>query len=339
MVNYKRIGIFLLYLSPLALLVASFFIGRYEIPPALIVDDLIKTVLYIVADGPKPVSTQHTVLFNVRFPRIIAALLVGSALSLSGAAFQGVFKNPLVSPDILGVAAGAGFGACFAILTFKSYLAIQFFSFVFGLLAVFMVLSLGRKNMGTSTLSFILYGIVVASVFNAFISIAKYVADPFNELQAIVFWLMGSLTNIRIIDLYSIFPPIFIGSLILYLLRWRINILSLNEDEAKTLGINVAKMRLIVIVCATLITSAAVSVSGIVGWVGLVVPHICRMISGPNYNTLVPHSIVLGASFMLIADTIARSITVTEIPLGIITALVGAPLFAYLLGRGRMGWN
>jgi iron complex transport system permease protein len=174
---------------------------------------------------------------------------------------------------------------------------------------------------------------------SSFISRAKYVADPYDQLPAIVFWLMGSLVDIRYKDIAWIIVPMFIGSLVLLLLRWRINILSLGDEEARTLGVNVKNMRLIIIICATLVTSAAVSISGVIGWVGLVVPHISRMIVGPNYNRLTPMSMAIGASFMLIVDDLARTVTLTEIPLGIITSLVGAPLFAYLLKRGRMGWN
>ncbi len=339
MTNIRRYGIISLYLLPFVLLVVSLFVGRYEIDAVHIVDDIVKTISSVLFGTPVPVSTQHTILFSVRLPRILAALLVGSALSVSGVSFQGIFRNPLVSPDILGVAAGAGFGACLAILTSNSYIAIQTYSFIFGLVAVFAALYMGKASRGTSTLAFILYGIVVTSIFNAFISLAKYVADPYNELPAIVFWFMGSLSSVRYKDLYGIFIPMLAGSLVLFLLRWRINILSLGDEEAKSLGINVDRMRLVIIICATLVTSAAVSVSGVIGWVGLVVPHICRMIVGPNYSRLLPMSMVAGASFMLLADGIARTVAATEIPLGIITALVGAPLFAYLLKRGHMGWN
>jgi iron complex transport system permease protein len=288
---------------------------------------------------PVSVSTQHTVLFNIRLPRILAALLVGAALSTAGVSFQGIFRNPLVSPDILGVGAGAGFGACLAILLWNNYLLIQLTAFSFGLLAMFFAISMGKVSNGTGTLVFVLSGIVVSSIFTALTSLVKYVADPYDQLPAIIFWLMGSLATVRYGDLLWILFPMFIGSLVLFLLRWRINILSLGDEEAKALGMNVEKMRLIIIVCATLITSAAVSISGVIGWVGLVVPHISRMIVGPNYSRLLPMSTVIGASFMLLVDDLSRTVTATEIPLGILTSLVGAPLFAYLIKRGHMGWN
>ncbi len=264
---------------------------------------------------------------------------MGSALSIAGASFQGIFRNPLVSPDILGVGAGAGFGACLAILLWNSYMFIQLMAFAFGLLAMFIAISMGKASKGTGTLVFVLSGIIVGSIFTALTSLAKYVADPYDQLPAIVFWLMGSLSTVRYTDLLYILLPIFIGTLVLLLLRWRINILSLGDEEAKALGMDVEKMRLIIIVCATLVTSAAVSISGVIGWVGLVVPHISRMMVGPNYNRLLPMSMVIGASFMLIVDDLSRTIAATEIPLGILTALVGAPLFAYLVKKGRMGWN
>lgn len=339
MPEIRRFGTLAIYILPFVLLVLSLFIGRYHMPMSYVVEDIIKTVTSVLFDTAMPESTGHTVLFSVRFPRILAALLVGSTLSIAGASFQGVFRNPLVSPYILGVGAGAGFGACLAILLGGNHLTIQLFAFLFGLMAMFASISMSKASKGTGTLVFVLSGIIVGSIFTALISLAKYVADPYNELPAIVFWLMGSLVDIRYKDLMWIAVPMFAGTLVLYLLRWRINILSLGDEEARSLGVNVKNMRLAIIVCATLVTSAAVSISGVIGWVGLVVPHISRMIVGPNYDRLLPMSIVIGASFMLVVDDLARTVTATEIPLGIITSLVGAPLFALLLQRGRMGWN
>jgi iron complex transport system permease protein len=335
--KYSRTA--LAYVLPLVLLIGSLFVGRYPTPVSAVMDESMKAFSSLFFGIPASVSTQHTVLFNVRLPRILAALLVGAALSTAGASFQGIFRNPLVSPYILGVGAGAGFGACLAILLWNSYLFIQLMAFAFGLLAMFLAISMGKASKGTGTLVFVLSGIIVSSIFTALTSLVKYVADPYDELPAIVFWLMGSLATVRYGDLLYILLPMFIGALVLFLLRWRINILSLGDEEAKALGMNVEKMRLIIIVCATLLTSAAVSISGVIGWVGLVVPHISRMIVGPNYSRLLPMSMVIGASFMLIVDDLSRTIVATEIPLGILTSLVGAPLFAYLIQRGRMGWN
>lgn len=339
MLDCRRSRTFLVYLLPIALLIGSLFVGRYQTPVSVVVEESMKAFSYLFFGTPASVSTHYTVLFNVRLPRILAALLVGAALSVAGASFQGIFRNPLVSPYILGVGAGAGFGACLAILLWNSYLFIQLMAFAFGLLAMFLAISMGKASKGTGTLVLVLSGMIVGSVFTALTSLVKYVADPYDELPAIVFWLMGSLADVRYDDLLYILLPIFAGALVLFLLRWRINILSLGDEEAKALGINVEKMRLIIIVCATLMTSAAVSISGVIGWVGLVVPHISRMIVGPNYSRLLPMSMVIGASFMLLVDDLSRTIAATEIPLGILTSLVGAPLFAYLLRRGRMGWN
>ncbi|KKG14511.1 ABC transporter permease [Methanosarcina sp. 2.H.T.1A.6] len=335
--RYSRTA--LVYLLPLALLIGSLFVGRYQTPVSAVVDESMKAFSSLIFGTPVSVSTSHTVLFNVRLPRILAALLVGAALSTAGVSFQGIFRNPLVSPYILGVGAGSGFGACLAILLWDSYLLIQLMAFAFGLLAMFLAISMSKASKGTGTLVFVLSGIIVSSIFTALTSLVKYVADPYNDLPAIVFWLMGSLADVRYGDLLYILLPMFVGALVLLFLRWRINILSLGDEEAKALGMNVEKMRLIIIVCATLMTSAAVSISGVIGWVGLVVPHIARMIVGPNYSRLLPMSMVIGASFMLLVDDLSRTIAATEIPLGILTSLVGAPLFAYLVRRGRMGWN
>ena len=338
MPDYKFNRTTLVYLLPIALLIISLFVGRYQTPLSAVADESVKVFSSLFFGTPASVSTQHTVLFNVRLPRILAALLVGAALSIAGASFQGIFRNPLVSPYILGVGSGAGFGACLAILLWNNYLMIQLI-FAFGLLAMFIAISMGKVSKGTGTLVFVLSGIIVSSIFMALTSLAKYVADPYDQLPAIVFWLMGSLATVRYGDLLYILLPILIGTLVLLLFRWRINILSLGDEEAKALGTDVEKMRLVIIVCATLVTSAAVSISGVIGWVGLVVPHISRMIVGPNYSRLLPMSMVIGASFMLVVDDLSRTIVATEIPLGILTSLVGAPVFAYLIKKGRMGWN
>jgi len=339
MPDRRHYGTTAMYLLPFVLLIVSLFVGRYQVSVSLVIDDIMRTITSLFFGTAAPASIQHTVLFSVRMPRILAALLVGSALSTAGVSFQGVFRNPLVSPYILGVGSGAGFGACLGILLYDNHLVIQLLAFIFGLLAMFAAISMGKASKGTGTLVFVLSGIIVSSIFTALISLAKYVADPYDELPEIVFWLMGSLSSIRYSDLIWIIAPMFIGTLVLLLLRWRINILSLGDEEARSLGVNVDKMRLMIIISATLVTSAAVSVSGVIGWVGLVVPHISRMIVGPNYNRLLPMSMVCGASFMLVVDDLARTVAATEIPLGIITSLVGAPVFAYLIKRGRMGWN
>ncbi|MBN1134469.1 MAG: iron ABC transporter permease [Methanosarcinaceae archaeon] len=328
-----------LYVLPFVLIVFSLFVGRYQIQVSSVIDEIIISSYALLYGIHLPVSTDHTVLFSVRLPRIIAALLVGSALSIAGVSFQGVFRNPLVSPYILGVGSGAGFGACLGILLFDSALIIQLLAFIFGLLAMFFAIFMGKVSRGTGSLVFVLAGIIVGSIFTSLISLVKYVADPYDELPEIVFWLMGSLSTVRYEDIVWLAFPLVIGATVLLLLRWRINVLSLGDEEAKALGVDIERIRLVIILCATLVTSAAVSISGIIGWVGLVVPHIARMLVGPNYSILMPVSFVLGASFLLLVDDLARTIAATEIPLGIITSLFGAPLFAYLIKRGRLGWN
>ena len=267
-------------------------------------------------------------------------MLVGSTLAVSGASFQGLFRNPLVSSHILGVAAGAGFGAAICMLLFSdSAHFIQLFAFVFGVVAVLGACTIGRTREGTSTLMLVLGGIVVGALFTALISLMKYMADPEDELPAIVFWLMGSLASIGNEDILVVAIPILIGTTVLLLIRWRINILSMGEEEARALGVNTKKLRVIIIVCCTIVTASSVCISGIIGWVGLVIPHVGRMLVGPNHKYLLPASLLLGASYLLLVDDLARTLATAEIPLGILTAIVGAPFFAYLLRKSKVGWT
>lgn len=281
---------------------------------------------------------EETVFFLIRLPRVIAAMLVGGGLAISGASFQGLFKNPLVSSNILGVTAGAGFGAALGILITGNSIVIQILAFIFGIIAVCMAYALSRVYKSGTTLVLVLAGIIVGAFFQALISLIKYVADPFEKLPAIVFWLMGSLASVTVTELFMVAPPILIGSVILILIRWRINILAVGEEEAQALGIDTKKMALAIIFCATLITASAVCISGIIGWIGLVIPHVGRMIVGPDYKRLLPVSFVIGACYLLIIDDIARTVISSEIPLGILTAIVGVPFFAFLLSRRNLGW-
>ncbi len=264
-------------------------------------------------------------------------MLVGGGLSLAGAAYQGLFNNPMVSPDILGASAGAGFGAALGILCGFHVVAIQGLSFAMGLLAVglawFIGAGLGRR--GDPVLMLVLVGILVSSVFTALITLTKYLADPMNAMQAITFWLLGSFASINPKDVKLSAIPILAGCVPLFLLRWRLNILCLGEEEARTLGLNTRWLRLIVIIAATLITATSVSICGMVGWIGLVVPHLARMVVGPNYKVLVPTAALMGACFLLLVDDVARTAAALEIPVGILTALIGAPFFLFLLMRER----
>jgi iron complex transport system permease protein len=275
----------------------------------------------------------HTVIFNIRLPRIIAAFLVGGTLSITGAAYQGMFRNPMVSPSILGVSAGAGFGAALAILLGLNAVMLQGLSFIFGIVAVFTVYAIslvtGKKH--DRCLTLILAGMIVATVFTALLSVLKYIADPDNALPTIVYWLMGGLSDIEVNDLYFIATISVVGLVVLSISGWKLDLLSFGDEEAKTMGIRVERLRITVIAVATLMTAAAVSISGIIGWVGLVIPHISRMLIGPKNAELLPAAFLIGGIFLLIVDGFSRTITSMEIPLGITTSLIGAPFFLFIL--------
>lgn len=266
--------------------------------------------------------------------------MVGAALAAAGASFRTLFRNPLVSPDILGVSAGAGFGAVLGILLSLPVIAIQGLGFVTGLATVVIVYALARAlRSQNEVLVLVLAGIVVGALAGAGISLVKILADPYNQLPAITFWLLGSLSGIKVDDVWGVAPLVVVGLFPLALLRWRIGVLSLGDDEARALGVNVGFVRGVVIAAATLITAAAVSVSGVVGWIGLMIPHMVRPLVGPRYDRVLPASILMGAAFLVLVDTLARSAARIEIPLGLLTALIGAPLFVWLLARGRRVWS
>lgn len=281
--------------------------------------------------------TTYSVVIDVRLPRIIAGLLVGAALSISGASFQGVFQNPLVSPHILGVASGAGFGAALAILLFDSLWMIHLVSFLFGLASVGMTYALSRVYKMTPVLMLVLSGIVVGSLFSALTSFLKYIADPMNKMPAIVFWLLGSLNHVSTRDLLITAPVLVACIMVLLLVRWRINLLAMGEEDAKSLGVNTEVLKVVIIVSATIATASAVCISGIIGWIGIMIPHIGRLIVGPDHKYLLPISMVIGAAYLVAVDTIARTALVTEIPIGILTAILGAPVFAFLLRKSQKG--
>ncbi len=308
----------------------SLSVGRYSIP--------FETVLRAITLQDVE-SGVRNVIFNMRLPRVIAAMLVGATLSVSGAAFQGLFKNPLVSSYNLGVSSGAGFGAAFAILLAAGSILTQVSAFIFGAIAVAASFTLSRLVKGSSTLTLVLAGIIVSAFFSALISIAEYVADPWVGLSLIVFWLMGSFASVTFPDVFNVAPIIIIGLTGIMLIRWRINILSMGEDEAQALGIDLKKLVGILVFCSTIATTASVCISGIIGWIGLVIPHIGRMFVGPDFKKLIPVSAFIGANYLLLMDNVARTLTEGEIPLGIITALIGTPFFALLLKRNKAGWS
>jgi iron complex transport system permease protein len=312
----------------------SIAIGRFNIPPYEILRIMASKVLPIEKTWS---STLETVIFNIRLPRIIAAILVGASLSTAGAAYQGMFKNPLVSPDILGASAGAGFGASLAIYCSLNIFGIQILSFCMGLFAVLFSYLVSRKVRHDPILALVLAGILVSSLFTAATSLLKYVADPYDKLPAITFWLMGSLASMTIADVKVAIIPILLGAILLYLVRWKINVLALGEEEAQALGLDTGKLKVLVIFCATLMTAASVSISGMIGWVGLLVPHIARILVGPNYSVLLPSSFLIGGIYLLLVDNLARNIAAIEVPLGILTALIGAPFFLYLFSKRKGG--
>jgi iron complex transport system permease protein len=315
----------------------SFFLGRYSLTPSKIFALLGERFFDLPAELE---NNAYIVFYKIRGPRVFAAFLVGAGLSLSGCAYQGVFRNPMVSPDILGATAGAGMGAAIGLLFSLDLAGVQAISFVFGIIAVALTYSVasavGRR--GNMILTLVLAGMVVSALFQAGISLIKYVADPYSKLPAITFWLMGSMSSIKANDLPLIMIPLMIGAVPLFLMRWKINLLSFSDEEAESMGVNPSRIRKVIIVCATLITASVVSVSGIIGWVGLIIPHLARMIVGPDHKILLPCSMIIGGTYLLLVDDVARSLMAMEIPLGILTAIIGAPFFIYLMYRGRSEW-
>ncbi len=333
--NKEVITFLLLVILPIILFFASFLIGRYPISPV----DVVKTILSPIFPQLKVSQTITTIVFEIRLPRIIAAFAVGSALALAGTSFQSIFKNPLVSPDLLGVSNGAGFGAALAIILSSSNFLIQILAFVFGIISVSITYLISRAYKAGGILVLVLSGVAISAFFNALISCIKFVADPQDKLPEIIYWLMGSLSSVTIDKLIMITIPFVVGIIILLLLRWQMNILAMGDEEAQSLGLNPTRIRLLIIAGCTLLTSAAVSISGIIGWIGLIIPHMARMIVGPDNRILIPASLSLGASFLLLVDNISRAVIPIEIPIGILTSVIGVPIFLYLLKRGYSEWS
>ena len=317
----------------------SLMIGHSTMSPGTVLKVLLSTVWPM--DRPWPAEAQ-VIILSVRLPRIAADVLVGSALAASGVSFQGIFKNPLVSPDILGVSTGAGLGAALAILFSLSPFGVQAAAFACGLLAVGATYCLGSwkaKAGQEAVLVLILSGMIIGTVFSACISLVKYTADPYNILPAITFWLLGSLASVSAGDVALAAVPILTGLTVVLALRYNLNVLSFGDEEARALGVEVRRVRLAVIAAATLMTASAVAISGVIGLVGLVVPHLTRLMVGPNYKVLMPACVFMGAVFMLVVDDLSRTMFLAEMPLGILTSLIGAPFFVYLLSNLRKGWG
>lgn len=325
----------ILIVLPVILFFISFLIGRYPLTPI----EVVTTILAKFIPTIHVSATYSTIVWDIRLPRIMAAILIGAALSVAGAAFQGTFKNPLVSPDILGVSSGAGFGAAIAILFVGITLVTQISAFLWGLIAVTITVCVARSIRSSEILVMVLSGMAIGSLFTALISLCKYTADPYSKLPQIVYWLMGSLSAVTNSQVLMVSVPIIIGIAIILLLRWRLNVLAMGDEESQSLGIETNKLRFIIIVCCTMITAAAVSISGIIGWVGLLIPHVSRILIGPDHKKLIPATICLGASFLLLIDNISRTLLVVEVPIGILTAIIGVPFFLYLLRKGYNQWT
>ena len=317
----------------LALVAIALAAGPFRMAPADLVGFLIaKTSGHA---SPLPAAAE-TVILQIRLPRVLAALAIGAALAAAGAAYQSLFRNPLVSPDILGVSSGAAFGAVIGIFLSLPVLAIEAASFAGGLMAVLIVYGIAAAIRGRdAVLVLVLAGVVIGALFGAGVGLLKYLADPYNQLPAITFWLLGSLAAINPDDLLSLLPAVAIGLAPLALLRWRIDVMTLGEEEATALGLDTRMLRIVVIAAATLMTSAAVAASGIIGWVGLVVPHLARLLVGPAFTRLLPVSVLFGAAYLLSVDTLARTLGTVELPLGVLTAAVGTPVFLWLLAFSR----
>lgn len=320
---------------------ASFLVGRFILNPIEVATTIYHRLANFLASlfsFISPVDFNETfdsIVFRIRLPRILGSLIIGAALSVSGASYQAVFKNPMVSPDILGASSGAAFGAALGIILGKNYFTISLLSFGFGLISVSLAIFLSLYFRNDKTLGLVLSGIMVSSVFGAMLSFIKLVADTENELPAITYWLMGSLSNMSFGSLFFASIPILIGLVPIFFLRWRLNAFTMGEEEAASLGINVGLMRLIIILGATLMTSASISISGMIGFIGLVIPHFARLIFGQNYKHVITASIIIGATYLLIVDNFSRGIYSTEIPLGILTSFIGAPVFIFLMINRR----
>lgn len=315
----------------LALFLLSFVVGRYGVPLGQVVRILLSGVLPLEQTWT---DNMAIAVLNVRLPRILLACLVGCGLSAAGTGYQTVFQNPMAAPDILGASSGACFGAALAILTGQGAVMVTVFAFLASLLSVALVYLVGNHTRGNRVVNLLLAGIMVGSLFSACTSYIKLVADPTNQLPQITYWLMGSLSGTRMGTVKFAAVCMAVGLMPLLLLRWRMNLLTLSPDEARAMGVHTDRLRLAVILSSTVLTAAAVSVSGMIGWVGLVIPHLSRRIVGSDCRRLMPMSCLFGAAFLLLVDNMARCLTATEIPIGILTAFVGAPFFIYLMVKG-----
>jgi iron complex transport system permease protein len=328
----------LIALGVLALgLLVAFTVGRYPVTLAELSEVLVSRLMG--RNAAVPPAVENVVLL-VRGPRVVAAVLVGGALAVAGTAFQGLFRNPLVSPDILGASSGAALGAVLGIYFSLGVIGIEGLAFAGGLVAVAAVYVIGSLlHSRDPILVLVLTGVVVGALLGAGVGLVKYLADPYNQLPAMTFWLLGSLAATTVADLLPLTGPVAVGTIVLIALRWRLNVMSLPEDEARALGLATVPFRIAIVAAATLVTSASVATSGIIGWVGLVVPHLARALVGPDFPRLIPTAALLGGGYLLFIDTLARTAAPVEIPLGILTAVIGTPFFIWLLAGMQRTWS
>ena len=328
--NARALSYVLASAALVALTALAFAVGRYPVS--------LSEILSVLSGQPVGANVE-TVVLQVRGPRVLAALLVGAALAAAGTAYQGMFRNPLVSPDILGESPGAALGAVLGIFLSQGILFIQIFAFAGGRAAVGLVYWIGSRLRGHDPLlALVLTGVVIGTLLGSAIALLKYLADPYNQLPAITYWLLGSLASLSPRDLAAAAPFALVGLVPMLLLRWRMNLLALPDDEARALGVDVRRLRILVVVCATLMTASAVAISGIIGWVGLLIPHAARMLVGPDFGRLLPLAMLLGAAFLLAVDTLCRTIATIEVPPGVLTALIGTPFFLWLFALARRPW-
>ena len=328
----------LIALGVLALgLLVAFTVGRYPVTLAELIEVLVSRLM---GRAPAVPPAVENVVLLVRGPRVVAAVLVGGALAVAGTAFQGLFRNPLVSPDILGASSGAALGAVIGIYFSLGVIGIEGLAFAGGLIAVAAVYVIGSLlHSRDPILVLVLTGVVVGALLGAGVGLVKYLADPYNQLPAMTFWLLGSLAATTVADLLPLIGPVAVGTIVLIALRWRLNVMSLPEDEARALGLATGPFRIAIVAAATLVTSASVATSGIIGWVGLVVPHLARALVGPDFPRLIPTAALLGGGYLLFIDTLARTAAPVEIPLGILTAVIGTPFFIWLLAGMQRTWS
>lgn len=312
--------------------IVSLCMGQYEVSSSNVISIILSNFFPVNGDWS---DTMYRVIMYNRFPRIIAAVAVGSALSLAGAAYQGVFRNPLVSPDLLGVSHGACVGAAISIILGLGYIGNVVLAFFGGLIAVAITVLFPTLINKKSTIALVLSGVIVGGFFSSILGLLKYIADPDTELAEITYWQLGSLAKIKNESLYVILPIMIISGLVIYLLRWRINVISLGESESKALGVNLQKERGIIILCSTMLTASAICISGTIGWIGLTMPHLARLLVGQDNMNVIPVSALISAIFLIIVDTAARNLTGAEIPLSIITGFIGTPFFAFVLVKQK----